>query len=586
MPAHRSPDQGLKPFELRTGVGGLPTLGGMFRSGDPATIPPHKFHLLVNMRRTPGGMITRPGLAVEFNTGVEECITGLTEDGSSDDGYGASVLLYPGALEGPGNGTSGRNVATYRAIFPNSSADYSEFVSVLYGPADMNVGNQSPLTAYASQSFGSGDPPTFLSRPFLFRGQHVMFGIVDRSGTDVVALILLHLPGRSSEQARDCIRETQSQADTSHCPAQFTQPVGTPVSSLWPYQWPVGSSNVLFYPDNPFGTGSWRPDASSLTDGRQVIDQILVRNERIDDPLAGTAGVNEVLYFVARQGAAPVKRRLIRWDGVQQTTEFAAMPDDQVLALGDQPYGPMLAAGNDVTTAFAAYRQADGTWTTIGGATWTTGVGADDYSAIPAQIPRGLDWGGKSHILSSGTFTGGGESIHLAPQDTADFAAGRSERSCTPLNTTGVGDPVTAGIDAVVVGPLCYVLGFHATGFRLHVGDFTDPLVSLTGSGAGPNGIRLTPAASQFDTASGETSVWIAAVGDRVFVGGRFEWDPVNQVVAALHHGVYDVTNPQAILNVYRVDDADQTYDEATERYSYGGIAPPTDSSAEGFQAS
>jgi hypothetical protein len=80
----------------------------MFRSGDPATTPPHKFHLLVNMRKTPGGSITRPGLALEYNTGVQECINGLTEDGGPDGagagggGLGGGLILYPGAGGGSG----------------------------------------------------------------------------------------------------------------------------------------------------------------------------------------------------------------------------------------------------------------------------------------------------------------------------------------------------------------------------------------------------------------------------------------------------------------------------------------------------
>jgi hypothetical protein len=89
----RTPDQGVRPFEVRAGIG-TPKLGGMYRAGDPATIPLHKHHLIVNGRITPEGTISRPGLRQEFDTGVRECIDGLTETPSDTEISG--ILVWPG----------------------------------------------------------------------------------------------------------------------------------------------------------------------------------------------------------------------------------------------------------------------------------------------------------------------------------------------------------------------------------------------------------------------------------------------------------------------------------------------------------
>ncbi len=572
----RSIDQGAKPFELRTGVGGLPTFGGMFRSGDPATIPPHKFHLLVNMRRTPGGLLTRPGLDLEFNTGVRECINGLTEDAGEQ---GGALMLYPGA-------EAGSNPATFRAVFPDSSVDYSEFAFALFGPASVTRGTDSPVLAYTTTPSYLG--PTWLSRPFIFRGQAVQFAEVNRNGTPTVALLGIELASRSFLQASNCFRTSAGPALIPACPGtsgQATPPGNDP--PLWPYQHPAGSVGVLTYFDNPFPTSdAWRPDAARKT-ADLVVDEILTIQERFDDRLTGTPGVNEVLYFVARQDVAgPItKRRLVRWDGAQQRTEFAAIPDNLRAGLSEQANGPYLGSG-DLSGGpgdWAAYRSESGTWIVIGGAGWTIGGGVDDYLA-PIFLPRALSWGGRGHLLTGGTYQCGalsvGDYVHCHPQVTTEFDARRSARSCSPLNSCELSqDPIP--VDALVSGFRCYVIAFlFGSVPHLCVGRFTDPLVSETASG-----VRLSDAGG----APATPDVWIQAAGGRVYVGGKFiGWNPVTQAVDVTHHGVYDVTDPNQRFNVYRVTETQQTNDAVAERYSRGALpaVPNDDTGGEGFQAS
>jgi len=561
----------------------------MFRSGDPAVKPPHKFHLLVNMRRTPGGLITRPGLELEYDTGIEECIDGLTEDAGLQ---GGALMLYPGAevREGPPD----FHPATFRAIFPDSSDDYSEYAFALYGPAATVRGDMSPVLAYSV--LGSGYPgPTFLSRPFIFRGQAVQFALVDSSGTDTVALLGINLPERSFLQASDCWRDASrpNDGDTPACPGAAGQP--TPPGDdppLWPFQHPVGSVGVLAYFDNPFTTGDWTPDAASAADDK-VVDLILTRQERIDDILTGTAGVSEVLYFVALQDElGTLKRRLIRWDGVQQTTEFATIPDDLRPALTDQAYGPVLVAGDEDGDIedWAALRGEDGTWTVIGGSGWTVdaaytcppGATADTLDTA-AYHPRAVSWGGKGHLIVYGlrrmvdvTCSTLHAYIFAMPQGATEFAGGQTDRSCSLTGPAGDDNPERIPIDVVVQGHLCYaIVSTSDDDLELCVGDFLTPLSQRAQ-------VRLCDLAS--------SAAWIQAVASRVYVGGKFgDTSPLG--LSEQHHGVYDVTDPDAIFAVYLVADSEQQEDSGgneADRYSRGALpaVPNDDTGGQGFQAS
>lgn len=577
----RSADQGSKPFDFRTGMAGLPAFGGMFRAGDPAIVPPQKFHVLVNMRVEPMGLITRPGLALEFDTGVQECINGLTEDAGEQ---GGAIMLYPGATGVQANGTPGFNSATFRAIFPDSSIDYSEYVYVPYGLPATDRGTLSPVLAYIQSA-------ELFERPFIFRGQAVQFKFVQRNGVDTVALLGMNLPGRAFLQAADCSRLAFGPGDNfstgGPCPgvSGMARPASPTAQPLWPYDYPVGSSNVLVYFDSPWFPDFWQPDGTSpaLIAG---VEFFLTRQERINDPLTGLSGVSEVLYFIAVNG---VMRKLVRWDGAQQTTEAIAIPDGVQPVIGDQTYGPYLAAtdstaGGGGPNDWAGVRGPSGSWSVIGG-----------VDAIPAGIfyplsglvgaTIGRTWAGLGHVFVQLYYEDRLSVTDIAFAKLQVFRQGTADFNTVALTIVDVNCelPCAVGfglIAAVISADLAYALvegGAEASFSYLVWGSLVTGL-------AGPAAIPL-----------GQSSfLWLQVIGGRVYLGGPFQqWNPASGFAepGVIHHGVYDVTDPTSIFNVYRVTETAQLEDAGYApgaRYSHGALSavPNDDTGGEGFQAS
>jgi hypothetical protein len=62
----------LKPFEIRVGMG-IPSFGGMYRLGDPARTPPHRFHFLANVRFR-DELQERPGSTVVEDSGQPDLV--------------------------------------------------------------------------------------------------------------------------------------------------------------------------------------------------------------------------------------------------------------------------------------------------------------------------------------------------------------------------------------------------------------------------------------------------------------------------------------------------------------------------------
>jgi hypothetical protein len=601
----RAPDQGAKPFEMRTGIGGVPMLGGMFRSGDPSVTPPHKFHLLVNMRRTPAGAITRPGLTLEFDTGVQECIDGLTEDAGEN---ASALLLYPGATAIPSNGTPNHNPATFRSVFPGTSDVYSEFSLALYGPASTTRGNMSPVLAFNAPGTGYSGP-LYLSRPFLFRGQVVQFALVDRNGVDTVALVGINLARRSFLQASDCWRDTTrpyegSPPTTPICPGLAGLPaVAGDDPPLWPYQHPVDSVNVLVYFDNPFApplppSTFWHiwaastdpaifPSISSL-----VVESIITMQERIDNVQTGVAGVGEVLYF-AVVAPATFDYRIVRWDGAVQTNDYVLPPGMVVSFMSKTNVGPYL-----VQNATSAKRLENGTWAVGGGLLYTVGTGPDDYLIGGPTIRKALSWGGIGVAVGDGASGGAyrcpdpvlgpgfGFTNHVHPQTATGWDSRRSARVATlDDRCPAEGTFVFVTIDAVICGSRIYAIagriGGPESAFSVLIGDFNNPLIPVI-----PGGLKVSRSGFVPQT------LWIQEVGGRVYVGGKFDsWDPITQAAepGIVHHGVYDVTDlPATIFAAYRVDATDQDFDDEPTRYSQGCLPglPNDDNGGEGFQGS
>lgn len=570
----RSGEQGVKPFELRTGVGGLPTLGGMFRSGDPAMIPPHKFHLLVNMRRTPGGMIARPGLALEFDTGIQECIDGLTEDAGLQ---GGAIMLYPGNVPSS-------NAATFRAIFPYSSTSYSEFVSALYGPATQSAA-KSPVVQGLAGYVPASTEPVPESSPFIFRGQACYFARIERNGIPLqLALIAMELPGRSFLQTSNCWLQEQSGVVPA-CPG----PAGIVAPpTFYPFQHPVGSATVVTYIDNPFAAdGVWTADEFLER------EQIVANPERIDDILTGKPGVGEVLYFLIFKGTGG-EFRLLRWDGAQQTVESVTIPIRSVSTinpwLGLAASGPFLVMGSNLGPPgdWAAVRGDSGAWTYTLGAPVTD---IDEYG--PA-----VSWGGRGHLLANALSPNlgcGGTGVQVeAFQPGIGIFGNWDIVSCIPFASYQENSGSLDILDAVVCGPNLYVLlecvHFNARPWTaVSVGSF------ITGV---PIGYVILQGDADVASAG---NYWLQVVAGRVYVGGEFGRFVVSGTAGPANHAVYDVTdlvttpatfqcnahpvegNGGNIFDVYLVL---KTSEAGSPSQGALSAVPNDDHGGEGFQAS
>lgn len=351
----RSPDQGVTPFEIRPGVDGLQALGGIYRAGDPATIPPHKHHLVINCRISPEGFKCRDGLSEVYDTGRKECIDGLIDD---REDVGAALLLYPGAPQGedaeaPPNYL---NAMTFRAIWPEGGdLSYSEYVAVTYAaPSKDTVPPKDPsdtdlLSKVIEPHSDDGGSFTPLgaghTHPFIFQGRACVFMVVDKpdgdSSTPAIALVSMDIPKRTNEDASDGQRAVGIAAKTGDN------------DELFPFDYPIGSSKVLYYPTNPF------TDPETLS---EILDAF-VSQGRSDSPDGSEAGVRETLYFLARGSADTVA--VCRWDGTTQTTiaTKVGLAIELPPALGGHRYGCFIVGSSDgVYGDYMGYEDADGSW--------------------------------------------------------------------------------------------------------------------------------------------------------------------------------------------------------------------------------
>ncbi len=548
MPAG-TPDKGMNHFEMRTGLNGFPPLGGMYRSGDPTTVPQHKLHLGVNIRITPAGTSERPGLAQMYDTGVAECIDGLTE--TTDDMAG-SLMLYPGggATVSTGGGYA-MSPASLRLIFPSMSTDHSEFVFALYGSPDPDSGDPQPVVAFPD----AGLLATTLiakSHPFLFAGKICWFIVApkDAAGGYRVALVSMDTPEKSGELAVDCWRSLANQSVL--CPT--VQDAG----EKWPYGHPYGGVRVL----------SWIPDLAAWGGTAETwndITQIVAIPERSVDLLSGKEGVHEILYVIVSKTIGGVlKSRLFRFDGITWTIEYPSIPDDLAPFLGKQRYGPYVvgvaAPGTAIVDCWGAYRGQAGVWALM--------------TFDPALVT----------ICPPGPYTGGG------CFETIDFSVAM-DRSGSPLIVGGgviqdlgatehgivwysdsLGDynidTATGGIPnsyeswyvlgAVWQGPTLRILGWGTD----HDG-FDGPWVFLR-PGVGDGFVNLWAPA-----APGDPLPWVQNVGGRIYFGGS-GWTPTPEDA----HVVYDATIASADpVLVYGLTAAGAAITGETIEYSAGCLA-------------
>jgi len=194
-----------------------------------------------------------------------------------------------------------------------------------------------------------------------------------------LALVIMDLPARASEDASEAQRSTGVVAPV----------VGDP-DSLFPFDFPLGTSQVVFYPRNPFD-----PEG---TETINYIPDVLVWSSRNDDPTsAATPGVREILYMLVVGTEGTVA--LVRWDGVVETTILIKTGLDLNILpplIGAQAYGPFIVASTDgVHGDYAGYLNDAGTWTTLAkGLVYDfQGVGGDPQPP-PGEIQIAVDhWG-------------------------------------------------------------------------------------------------------------------------------------------------------------------------------------------------
>lgn len=566
----RSAEQGVKPFELRTGVGGLPPLGGIYRAGDPATIPPHKHHMVVNCRIKPAGLFSRDGLVTVFDTGVEECINGMTEYG---DEQGQALMLYAGA-----HGRTGPpdfNIATFRAIFPGQSLTYSEFVFVLEGEAGAldawsPVVEPHPETPGSTLNFAQ-------SNPFLFRDRIHQFR-TDNAG--MLTLWELPLPERSFLQAADCSRDSSTVLSQTALATKCVAVPGTgpdAIGQKWPFNHPV--SQAIPRP------GLTIPgEAPALTDSSRYLPaprylsepgvSFTICPERVDDPLTGAAGVADVLY-VLLMNLPGGDYAVGRWDGVSFSIEHY-LPVGTItlgfVTIGVAPSGPFVyGEGWDLDTAVQeaqiSYRDDDGVW-------HDDGVAHNDATPPDPPVPR--------QVTAWKTFDGGLVLLTAlrvgAVTTLTRIVLGRFSADTKSVSVEQVVFTEEAAVQPIIIDA-CLAAGI---GYALYT--YYDPIELAS------QGVRVT---INPDSASGDVGTyWLQAVGDRAYLGGKFSdnWDPISQAPVTLgnRHCVFDVTDLADIQLVYQVLYSEQNFDSngvEDERISRGCLPglPGGGTTSEGF---
>jgi hypothetical protein len=478
------------------------------------------------------------------------------------------------------------NGATFRLIFDGELTS-SEFSFVMAGTAGV-LGNPSPVMATrAAQVWPDNvqaSAPQAVSLPFIFNSRICQFCIIDKTvgptTSVVVALYAMELAPRSLLQASGCWLCAGNPA-SENCPGAAGD-----TGSLWPHQHPVGYAHAIFYPTNMFSGIRW------ITEGAEAgvdsgafaprPDQIVVTSERVDNPLLGTPGVREVLYFIARRFATdlpghpiPIQRKLIRWDGATQTTESITMPDNLPQStLGLQGAGrPYLATGG--APDWAAYKNEAGTWVAITGCLPPPSGG---FTTVTVTAVKALSWGGLGYLLVNIVRNNGTDHnrISVYKQSATDF-----DTLVVELDSQTAEIPLA--LDAVIAGRRIYVLFQVTGGFPagiVTVGLLVADLVTQT--------VLVARGVIDFwDAGTGPApdlaSVWIQNSGGRVYVGGRFSKDVPTGVVGLTRHAVYDVTQAITAAGVITVHEV--FADDLEGSYSIGAIpaTPAGDSASEGF---
>jgi hypothetical protein len=145
-------DEGLKPYEIRTGVA-VPRLKGMNRHDDPAGMPANAHHLLVNVRLDGGEIIDRSGSTEEEDTGSAYCITGMIEI----DDVGVGLWIFQGSLQADPTWIGNFNEQASPDITYHIYADGTEFISCLKNQIWANSVAWETLVRFRKKILAAGE---------------------------------------------------------------------------------------------------------------------------------------------------------------------------------------------------------------------------------------------------------------------------------------------------------------------------------------------------------------------------------------------------------------------------------------------
>jgi len=535
----RALSPGGKPFELRTGVG-LPALGGIFRAGDPATVPPHKHHLVVNARITPGGLFSRPGLVPVHDTTVSECIVGLTEFPQS----GGGMILWPGCGDSAGNGNGPLNPVSMRRIFPAESESYSEYVFAVYGALGQPACTSHPIVDFGT---GVGWGSQRGQRPFIYRGQIHYFGLslvqAPAGGftSSPVSLLTFDLPPASGMLGTNLYRyRCCFYANGTAAPYVSGQPC--PPGTEWPRGHPFSSArHVVSLPAQPW-TGE---------DGG--VETVLTMAERSDEVLDGDTTVDESAYVV--MVSATGKSKLYRWDGHTLAEETLAIAD---FTVGGRAHSVRLAYGGSGNTMALALSGTPGKfWARDEAGAWgpLTAHALDGGAFYPLH---GFSWAGTSYFLGIGA------------TDKPILLSRAAGAMVLAHDFFAVGGYEAHDVSHIAqLGPSVYML-LKGAGAYTYLPARVLRFNLSTGLVVGaPLVLRSTSETDEYGA-----FLWLQVCGTTVYCGGLFQWDLVLDAAEPENaHCVYNITDPSAPVLVYRTYGTEvAAYESDGDRYSMGAL--------------
>ena len=543
----RTPDQGVKPFEFRTGVGGLPPLGGIFRAGDPATVPPNKHHMVINARITPGGLYSRPGLETLYDTQIGECITGITEFNK----LGGGVLLWPGAPLDAGNGMGANNQVSMRTIFPTRSNVYSEYVFFVAGALDPVSGNGQSVVNFApnGETWGTTAGPN-ANRPFIHRGQVHYWTLASAGGSQPI-LHVAPMPESSGVQGTDYYRSTYCLTAPQTIVGATTCPPGTG----WPRGHPFGvPERVLDLPAAPWGGGVTYWDVRCIS-----------IPERGDQVLDGDLAVDATLYILAtgKTAGTVYKTKLYRWNGTSLSEEAAAVADFNTATDGAQYRARIVESGGGGLCIFVGGNDTagDGGKAYVRGdsGAWTAVTGLRNGVTKIAFLPdHGFTWNGTPYFVGLGTSVTA-KKLFIIKRGATSFEIDKDFFASDSIQTYYVSH-------AGQVGPSLYFLIQGSASYNFLpalVIHYDIPSKTITGN------VPLRPAT---ETDAAREALWLAVAGTTCYAGGLMQYDlDLADVEPTNCHSVWDVTDTTAPQMLYRVYQADFE-EHYGNQYSFGAM--------------